>query len=124
MTDARIIPFDPFVARAIAAMKKAPANKWTVASLAKLAGLSRAAFARRFRKTTGKAPMTWLLEHRLVLAQTALAASDASIAEIAFDVGYANEFALSKAFKRVVGVAPGLFRKNGRARVTQFFAAA
>jgi len=105
-------PPDAYVDRALAAMTAEPARRWTVASLARVAGLSRAAFARRFRCATGKAPLQWLTDLRLGLATERLVRSDDSIAEIAFVVGYGSEFALSKAFKRRFGVAPGVYRRT------------
>jgi transcriptional regulator GlxA family with amidase domain len=106
---------DPHVARAITAMKAEPSRRWTVAALARIGGLSRAAFARRFTRTIGMGPRAWLTEHRLRIAQTRLVATDDGLAAIADEVGYACEFAFAKAFKRLFGVAPGLFRRLSRA---------
>ena len=39
--------------------------------------------------------------------------SERSLAEIAHEVGYESDAALSKAFHRVIGMAPGAFRKQG-----------
>lgn len=103
---------DPYVARAIAAMKADPSRRWTVAALARIGGLSRAAFARRFSRALGKAPLRWLTEHRLRLAQARLLETDLGLAGIAVEIGYVSEFAFAKAFKRVFGVAPGLFRRQ------------
>jgi methylphosphotriester-DNA--protein-cysteine methyltransferase len=71
-----------------------------------------APFARRFRRATGTSPRRWLAAHRLELARSRLLASDvATLAAIAAEVGYATEFALSKAFKQWFGIAPGLLRR-------------
>ena len=102
---------DLVVARALSAMKAEPARRWTVASLARIAGLSRAAFARRFVFATNTSPLRWLTCHRLAVAQVRLVTTDDGLAAIAADVGYASEFALAKAFKRLFGVAPGRFRR-------------
>jgi AraC-like DNA-binding protein len=40
--------------------------------------------------------------------------SDLPLAAIAVEVGYRCEFAFAKAFKRLVGLAPGLFRRRAR----------
>lgn len=93
-------------------MKSDPARRWTVASLARAAGLSRAPFARRFRQATGKSPLRWLTEHRLDVARARLLRTDLALAAIANEVGYGSEFAFSKAFKRLLGVAPGTFRRE------------
>jgi AraC-like DNA-binding protein len=107
---------DLYVEKAVAAMRAEPARRWTVAALSRVAGLSRAPFARRFRRATGMPPLRWLTEHRLGLARKHLVEGDLPLAEIAANIGYASEFALSKAFKRLFGIAPGLFR---RAAVTR-----
>jgi transcriptional regulator GlxA family with amidase domain len=111
-------PNDEYVARALRAMKADPARRWTVAALSRAAGLSRAPFARRFRRATGTSPLRFLTEHRLELAQALLAAEPLTLAAVAAAVGYSSEFALSKAFKRVFGIAPAVFRRARRAAVT------
>jgi AraC-like DNA-binding protein len=40
--------------------------------------------------------------------------TDAKVIEIALDVGYESEAAFSRAFRRVVGVAPGAWRRAWR----------
>lgn len=108
---------DEYVARALAAMTGAPARRWTVAALSRVAGLSRAPFARRFRRATGTSPRRWLTVHRLTIARARLASSDVPLAVVAGEVGYGSEFAFSKAFKRLFGVAPTVFRRATTARV-------
>ena len=103
---------DAHVARALEVMKKEPSRRWTVASLARVSGLSRAAFARRFNKALGTSPLRWLTEHRLRLAQARLLETDLALAGVATEIGYESEFAFAKAFKRVIGIAPGLFRRR------------
>jgi transcriptional regulator GlxA family with amidase domain len=102
---------DVHVDKAIAAMRAAPRRRWTVAALARIAGLSRAPFARRFRESTGMSPFRWLTELRLGLAKERLRETDLPLATLASELGYSSEFALSKAFKRTFGLAPGRFRR-------------
>jgi transcriptional regulator GlxA family with amidase domain len=111
---------DARIDRALAAMESAPAERWTVAKLAKVAGLSRAAFARRFAAEVGASPLRHLRAVRLGRVAELLSTTDASLADAAARVGYASEFALSRAFRRVVGIPPGVFRR--RARDGQSFA--
>jgi transcriptional regulator GlxA family with amidase domain len=110
---------DAYVARALAAMRSNPARRWTVTGLARVAGLSRAPFARRFRCATGTSPLRWLLAHRLGLAESLLAESDGTLAAIAAAIGYSSEFAFSKAFKRRVGIAPATFRRLAFGRISR-----
>ncbi len=120
----REAPRDTQIDRALAAMNADPRRRWTVAELARIAGLSRAAFARRFAKACGVGPVQHLIERRLQLAADQLLTSDASLAEIADAVGYATEFAFSKAFKRRFGLAPGRFRQMPARAETRLMARA
>jgi transcriptional regulator GlxA family with amidase domain len=95
-------------------MKADPSRRWTVAALARVGGLSRAAFARRFTRALGVSPLRWLSEHRLRMAETRLVETDVGLAGIAFEIGYESEFAFAKAFKRLFGVAPGIYRRRAR----------
>jgi AraC-like DNA-binding protein len=102
---------DRRIAKAIGFLHAEPAKRWTVERLARAVGLSRAAFARRFVIEHGRSPVRYLTELRLALAASWLEHDEASLAEIAQRVGYASEFALSRAFKRQHGVAPASFRR-------------
>lgn len=104
---------DEALSRALARMHERPAAPWTVESLAREAGMSRAAFARRFTQEVGEPPLAYLTHWRMGLASRLLRESDASLAEVAGRVGYDSEFAFSRAFKRNRGLAPIAFRRAG-----------
>jgi AraC-like DNA-binding protein len=104
-------------------MKADPSRRWTVAALARVGGLSRAAFARRFTRALGVSPLRWLGEYRLRMAQTRLVETDLALAGIAFEIGYESEFAFAKAFKRLFGVAPGIFRRRAGSLTVALLAA-
>lgn len=106
---------DGQIARALDHLHARPADPWTVEGLARAAGLSRAAFARRFVAATGVAPLRYLAQWRMQLSERLLVETDESLASIAARVGYESEFAFSRAFKRHRGVAPGAFRRAHRA---------
>ncbi|MDC0682737.1 MULTISPECIES: AraC family transcriptional regulator [Sorangium] len=103
---------DAALSRALASMHADPAAPWTVETLAREAGLSRAAFARRFTAELGEPPLGYLTRWRMGLASRILLQSEASLAEVARRVGYESEFAFSRAFKRSRGVAPASFRRS------------
>lgn len=103
---------DPIVGPALRAMHDDPRRPWTVASLAAAVGASRAAFARRFNSLVGQPPITYLTHWRLDRAADLLRDTDANVETIARQVGYANSFALSVAFKRELGTTPRQHR-NG-----------
>jgi AraC-like DNA-binding protein len=106
---------DPAVSSALRAIQERPAERWTVASLAAEASLSRAAFARRFATLTGQPPLTYLTWWRMTIAGRLLQTTDATTRTVAERVGYGSEYAFSKAFKRELGLAPAHYRRRQRA---------
>jgi len=80
--------------------------------LSSVAGLSQAYFCRAFKASTGLAPHQWQLEARLRRARHLLLASRMSIAEIALDVGFADQSHFTRAFTRAVGTSPGAWRRT------------
>jgi len=103
---------DPSVGAALALMRAQPDAPWTVADLARKVGLSRTAFAARFRDLVGEPPMSYLARLRLGYAAGYLSATDKTVREIARMVGYESEASLSKAFRRRFGRPPGEYRRQ------------
>jgi AraC-like DNA-binding protein len=85
---------------------------WTVATLAATAGMSRSAFAARFKEVVGEAPLEYLTRWRMRKATQLLRGEAHKLAEVASLVGYDSEGAFSNAFKRVLGVSPGAYRRR------------
>jgi AraC family transcriptional regulator, alkane utilization regulator len=54
--------------------------------------------------------MQYLARWRIELAANLLRTSGAGLGDIAERVGYGSEAALSRAFKRTLGVSPSLYR--------------
>jgi AraC-like DNA-binding protein len=103
---------DAVIGPALRLMQHHPDHAWTVAKLANTAGVSRAAFARRFTELVGEPPMAFLTDWRLSLAADLLLEPDATVASVARRVGYATPFALSAAFKRERGISPRDHRRR------------
>lgn len=97
---------------AIIAMHEQPQKDWSLEELARVAGMSRSAFASGFRATVGLTPGAYLQQWRVGLAQKALLQGK-SLKHIAIDVGYGSEAALSRAFKAQSGQSPRAW-KNAR----------
>lgn len=106
---------DPAIDAALRAMHGDPGRQWTVEELGARAGLSRAAFSRRFAALVGRPPLAYLTWWRMTLAARLLRDSDAPLAAVAAKVGYTSEFAFAHAFKRAYGSAPGTFRRSSPA---------
>lgn len=110
---------DPQIAGALHAMHSDVRHGWTVAELARRAGMSRSSFAARFAETLGHAPMEYLSRWRMSLAQDALSRGAKSLAELAEEIGYESASAFSTAFRRRTGRPPGAARR-GKASGQQF----
>jgi AraC-like DNA-binding protein/mannose-6-phosphate isomerase-like protein (cupin superfamily) len=105
---------DQPIAKAVEALSSRPAEAWSLDRLARHVGLSRTALAVKFRDRLGVPPMRYLTKVRLSQAAAYLATGHLSIQEIARLTGYQNDAALSKAFKREFGQAPGAYRDRAR----------
>jgi AraC-like DNA-binding protein len=110
---------DPEVGNALALLHRAPANPWTIATLAREVGVSRSVLAERFRHYLKEPPMSYLTRWRLQLAARMLKSSSRGVADIAADVGYESEAAFNRAFKRQFNVPPARFRDVARRSSTQ-----
>ena len=102
---------DPVVGQALASLHAQPTRAWTVEDLARLAGVSRSILAERFMEMVGRPPMQYLALWRMQLASRLLLDGGA-VAEVAGQVGYESEAAFSRAFKKLVGEAPGTWRRR------------
>ncbi|MEV1170203.1 AraC family transcriptional regulator [Nonomuraea sp. NPDC049784] len=103
---------DPGISAALDDIHRDPAHPWTVEELGARAGLSRAAFSRRFSALVGRPPLTYITWWRLATAARLMRESDAPLGQIAAKVGYTSEFAFANAFKREYDVAPGRYRRE------------
>lgn len=101
----------PRIARALACMHEAPGRSWTLESLAREAGLSRAAFARNFNDSVGEPPHSYLTRWRMGIAAQLLEETALRLSEVAARVGYRSEFSFSRAFKSARGVSPIHYRR-------------
>ncbi len=84
-----------------------------VEDLAQVAGLSTDYFRRRFQKTFGMAPRTWLVRQRIQMSAQALIESpQRQISELAQDFGYEDIYLYSRQFKHVFGISPSQYRQQ------------
>jgi len=104
---------DEQIGRALQKLHQRPAHAWNLEELAKDVGMSRSVLAERFTHFVGVPPIQYLAQWRIQLAAGLLRSNSCGLAEIAERVGYGSEAALSRAFKRWVGVAPAVYRRIG-----------
>ncbi|MBU8895311.1 AraC family transcriptional regulator [Corallococcus sp. M34] len=103
---------DRTLASALGWMHAEPGTPWTVDTLAHRAGTSRATLARRFASEVGMAPLEYLTQLRMQEAARRLRDTQEGLAAIAGHVGYTSEFAFNRAFRRIIGVPPGEYRRS------------
>ena len=104
--------FDPQMGTALSAIHGKVNTPWTVESLAEATGMSRSAFAARFKELLGQTPLEYVTQWRMQKAMQLLEQRDKKLIDVARSVGYESDAAFSKAFKRVVGANPGEYLKR------------
>ncbi|KYF68797.1 hypothetical protein BE11_03040, partial [Sorangium cellulosum] len=102
---------DPSTAAALGAMHRRAEEPWTVASLAKEAGVSRSVFAARFTELVGEPPLGYLTRLRMQKAAVLLR-EGAPLAKVSRLTGYSSEASFSYAFQKWAGMAPGAWRRH------------
>lgn len=107
---------DALVGETLRLIHDAPEQSWTISSLARSVGTSRANLARRFSDLVGEPPITYLTKWRLSLAADLLCQPAATVTSTARTVGYGSAFAFSTAFKRRYGISPHQHTELNRAR--------
>jgi AraC family transcriptional regulator len=80
--------------------------------LASLVGLSTHHFGQAFKASTGVAPYRYLMQRRIHRAKRLLLAHSRPIADIAVDVGFANQSHLTLNFRKLVGTTPSRYRSS------------
>jgi transcriptional regulator GlxA family with amidase domain len=84
----------------------------TVATLAKRASMSGRTFARRFVDETGRTPMQWVTDQRVLYARRLLEETDLDIDRVADRSGFGTATLLRHHFRRVIGVTPSDYRRR------------
>ena len=90
-----------------------------LAEIAAGTGLSRYQLIRSFRTEVGMPPYAWLAQHR-VSAARALLERGCRPAEAAALTGFADQAHLTRWFRRVVGVTPGVYRNSVQDRTPRY----
>ncbi|MDM0014882.1 AraC family transcriptional regulator [Variovorax sp. J22P168] len=102
---------EPPLARALVALHERPGDPWPLDEMARVAGMSRSAFAARFKSRVGTTPANYLAAWRLAIAQARLR-DGTPVKAIADELGYANASALSRLFTQKVGMSPREWRNQ------------
>jgi AraC family transcriptional regulator len=85
-------------------------DRISLAAMARKAGMSAYHFLRMFRQIVGLTPHQFVLRARLHRAAMLLKRSDQPVSTIALDAGFEDLSTFNRRFRRVMGVAPGIYR--------------
>jgi AraC-like DNA-binding protein len=101
----------PQLNKALTSIHAEPACEWTVKSLARVASMSRSAFATAFKQAVGETPGEYLMRWRIAAAQ-ALIRRGTPLKVVAPRVGYSSQAGFMRAFKAVLGISPAVWRRE------------
>ena len=82
----------------------------TLEELAAAANLSKFHFLRLFKATYGVTPMEYVSQRRIERAQDLLRATNLTVTEVCFAVGFSSLGTFSRRFREIVGVTPTEFQ--------------
>ena len=94
------------------AVRRRPAERWTIARMAGRAAMSQRTFIRRFQESTSMRPGEWVIAVRLEAARFLLESSAAAVDEISRSCGFGNPAALRHHFRRRIGLTPTAYRAS------------
>jgi AraC family transcriptional regulator len=87
-------------------------NDLSLDLLAEQAGFSPYHFVRLFRQTTGESPHQFVMRQRVEQAQSLLKQTDVPLAQVALEVGFANQSHFTRVFKQQLGLTPRAYRQD------------
>ncbi|MCY3778936.1 MAG: AraC family transcriptional regulator [Chloroflexi bacterium] len=75
-------------------------------------GLSKSHFIRLFKDQTGHTPMDYFIQLKMQHACMLLAYGQASVGQIGEELGYHDQYYFSRAFRKVIGMSPTMYRQS------------
>ena len=97
------------------AIRRHPAERWTITRMARRVAMSQRTFIRRFQESTGMAPGEWVIAARLEVARFLLESTGAGLDEVSRSSGFGSPPALRHHFRRNVGLTPTAYRASFKA---------
>jgi AraC family transcriptional regulator len=93
----------------------APADKWNIAKLAKIANLSPFHLCHVFRQTVGTSIYDYVLHERLALSLDAVLDCGGDLTGVALDAGFASHSHFTARFRNFFGCTPAALRRMATA---------
>lgn len=103
---------DRQISNALQHLHTNPHMAWTLESLAQKVGMSRAAFAKRFKALMEQPMFKYLTHLRVQRAKQLLRDTQLPLYDVASRVGYESELAFTKTFKKLTSITPTQYRKK------------
>lgn len=102
------------VERVKEAIAEEPGRKWTLAELARIAGVSAFHLAHVFNRQVGMSVHRYAMRSRLARALDAVLDSNADLTSIALETGFASHSHFTARFRAFFGTAPDVLRRSAR----------
>ncbi len=91
------------------------ANYWrspSVLDIAEYLGIDRGYLSKLFKEYRGVSPQKYIIEYRMGIAKELLMRDNLTVGDVGRSVGFEDQLAFSKAFKKVTGMSPSLWRSQ------------
>lgn len=79
--------------------------------VAAAAGLSPYHFCRQFKRATGSSPLRYVLERRIERAKKLIVETEASLVNIALELGFSSQSHFTSIFRKLAGQTPHRYRE-------------
>lgn len=106
------LPHDPIVSACISFFSQHCAEHITLEMLSERFSISKQGLIKRFKKSTRKTPVEYLIFTRINLGKLLLKDTTLSIGEIAEKCGFENMYYFSNCFKSITKVSPSAYRRS------------
>ena len=109
-----LLPADSDISKALKHIRSHFHREIQIPGLAKMCGLSVRQFERKFKEHLKTPPQQYIIKMRVHAACDELRRSRKAIAEIATDLGFYDQAAFSRQFRKHMGMTPLYYRKEYR----------
>ncbi len=112
MSQSRLTPQEYYISQALEYIDRNYSRQIKITDITHYVGLNRSYFTTLFCGAMQISPRRYLLQYRMQKAVELLISTALSVGDIARSVGYTDPFTFSRAFKKIVGLAPNEYRQQ------------
>jgi transcriptional regulator GlxA family with amidase domain len=99
------------IKRLVAYIESHSESPITIQELASIAGLSPPHFCGAFRRSLKESPHCLVMQRRIARSQSLMSTTRGPLSHIAIDCGFADQAHFSRVHRKLVGMAPGIWRR-------------